>query len=83
MINISTLAKKNGISNKYLELYGKYMAKVKLDVCNNTNKKNSNLILITSINPTKYGEGKTTLAIGLVDGLCRRCHEIVNETKKA
>ena len=71
MINISTLAKKNGISNKYLELYGKYMAKVKLDVCNNTNKKNSNLILITSINPTKYGEGKTTLAIGLVDGLCR------------
>ena len=40
MINISTLAKKNGISNKYLELYGKYMAKVKLDVCNNTNKEN-------------------------------------------
>lgn len=71
MINITTVARRNGIKGKYLELYGHYMAKVNLDINKTFSQKKGKLILITSINPTKYGEGKTTLAIGLVDGLCR------------
>ena len=53
-----------------LELYGKYKAKISLDVCKRLKEnKNGKLILVTAINPTPLGEGKTTISIGLADGL--------------
>ncbi len=67
---IVDIAKKYGIDEDYLINYGKYMAKVDLDI-NNTlkNNKQGKLILVTSTNPTPYGEGKTTMSIGLTDAL--------------
>ena len=68
--SIVNIAKKYNIPNDYLFNYGKYMAKVDLKLMedNKLNKKGK-LILVTSINPTPYGEGKTTMAIGLCDAL--------------
>ena len=69
---IETIAAKLGISDEYLEYYGKYKCKVNLSI--NTEKlkdrKNGKLILVTAISPTPAGEGKTTTSVGLVDGLC-------------
>ena len=67
---IETVAKKAGINKEYVENYGKYKAKISLDIMKKIEKnKDGKLILITSINPTPLGEGKTTIAIGLADGL--------------
>jgi len=65
--NIVDIAKKLNIDEGELILYGPYKAKI--DIKNKKQNKNSKLILVTSINPTPYGEGKTTVSIGLVDGL--------------
>ena len=68
--NINNIAQKLGINEEYLEQYGKYKAKIDLDILNNLEvRKNGKLILVTSINPTPLGEGKTTVSIGLTDGL--------------
>ena len=68
--NINNIAQKLGINEEYLEQYGKYKAKIDLDNLNNLEvRKNGKLILVTSINPTPLGEGKTTVSIGLTDGL--------------
>ena len=68
--NITQIAKKVGINEDDLELYGKYKAKISSDVYENLkNKKDGKLILVTAINPTTLGEGKTTISIGLADGL--------------
>lgn len=69
MLEISEVAKKIGISDKYLESYGKYKAKIDLNVLNDLDKKDGKLILVTSINPTPFGEGKTTMSIGIHDAL--------------
>ena len=66
---INTVASKYGISKKYLKNYGEYIAKVDERIINDLPNKNGKLILVTSINPTPYGEGKTTQAIGLCDAL--------------
>ena len=59
-----------GIDEEYVENYGKYKAKISLDILKKLeNKKEGKLVLITAINPTPLGEGKTTIAIGLADGL--------------
>ncbi len=59
-----------GILDEELETYGKYKAKISLKANNRLkNKKDGKLILVTAINPTPLGEGKTTMAIGLADGL--------------
>ena len=63
---IMDVAKKLKIE-EYTEPYGKYKAKITLLTKNNSKK--GKLILVTSINPTPYGEGKTTVSIGLNDGL--------------
>ena len=69
---IGSIAEKVGINDEYLEQYGKYKAKVDLKIFDELKeKKNGKLILVTSINPTPLGEGKTTVSIGLVDGLNR------------
>ena len=65
-INIIDVAKKIGIDKNIL-LYGDDKAKIKFNEING--KENGKLILVTSINPTPYGEGKTTVSIGLNDGL--------------
>ena len=59
-----------GVLDEELETYGKYKAKISLKANNRLkNKKDGKLILVTAINPTPLGEGKTTMAIGLADGL--------------
>ena len=66
MASIKSVAKKANIKDKYLEQYGKYKAKINLDIYEELkNKEDGKLILVTAINPTKYGEGKTTTTIGL------------------
>lgn len=67
---INNIAKKIEIDDEYLEQYGKYKAKIDLSIFDKLkDKKNGKLILVTSINPTPLGEGKTTVSIGLTDGL--------------
>lgn len=68
LLPIEKIAKKIGIKKEDLEVYGKYKAKINIKP--DTTKKGK-LILVTSINPTPYGEGKTTMSIGIHDALCR------------
>jgi len=68
---ISSIAKRTEIHPAQLVPYGNYMAKIALDGFNNEKLKTSRLILVTSITPTKAGNGKTTTSIGLADGLNR------------
>lgn len=67
--NISVIAERAGIDEKYVECYGKNKAKIDLAFLTETKRKNSKLILVTAITPTPAGEGKTTTTIGLADGL--------------
>lgn len=67
---ISEIAKEIEISEEELEPYGKYKAKISSTTFERLeNKKDGKLVLVTAINPTPLGEGKTTMAIGLADGL--------------
>lgn len=65
--DIRKIAKKLKLKEDDLELYGKYKAKINLEKVNPKSK----LILVTAINPTASGEGKTTVSIGLADGMAR------------
>ena len=69
MAPITEIAAKAGIDDKYLEQYGKYKAKIDYNLLKESDKENGKLILVTAINPTPAGEGKTTTTIGLADGL--------------
>lgn len=69
MLPITEIAKTAGIGEDYLEQYGKYKAKISLDLLKNSTRENGKLILVTAITPTPAGEGKTTTTIGLADGL--------------
>ena len=73
---ILQIAQKAGLKEEEIEYYGKYKAKVDLSVLEK-NKKEGKLILVTAINPTPAGEGKTTTTIGLADGLSRLKHNVV------
>ena len=70
---ITQIAKNAGIIDEEVEQYGKYKAKIdnKKILKRLKDKKEGKLILVTSINPTPLGEGKTTMAIGLADGLSK------------
>ena len=68
---ITEIAKVAGVDEQYLELYGKYKAKVDYNLLRETDRKDGKLILVTAINPTPAGEGKTTTTVGLADGLRR------------
>ena len=68
---ITEIAKVAGVEEKYLELYGKYKAKIDYNLLRETDRKDGKLILVTAINPTPAGEGKTTTTVGLADGLRR------------
>ena len=69
MLPITEIAKKAGISDEYLEQYGKYKAKIDYKLLKDSKRDNGKLILVTAMNPTPAGEGKTTTTIGLADGL--------------
>lgn len=71
MLPITEVAKRAGLSEDQLELYGRYKAKVDIHALKDLPKK-AKLILVTAINPTPAGEGKTTTSVGLEDALCRR-----------
>lgn len=69
MQHINTIGEKIGIKADDLELYGKYKAKLPLDLIDENKIKKSKLILVTAVSPTPAGEGKTTTSIGLCEGL--------------
>ena len=69
MLPIREVAKKLNISEDDLDPYGKYKAKLPLHLINTEKMKNSKLVLVTAITPTPAGEGKTTVSIGLTEGL--------------
>ncbi len=77
MTQISQVAKKIGIEENSLELYGAYKAKINFpklrELQETAREKNARgkLILVTAITPTPAGEGKSTVTIGLTDGLCK------------
>jgi formate--tetrahydrofolate ligase len=67
--HISKIAEKAGVSADDIEMYGKYKAKLPLHLINDEKVAQSNLILVTALTPTPAGEGKTTVTIGLTEGL--------------
>ena len=67
--NIVEIAKRLGLTEDDIEQYGKYKAKVNLDVLQKINRPNGKLILVTAITPTPAGEGKSTVTIGLTQAL--------------
>ena len=70
MLHIREIAKTAGVDEKYLEQYGNYKAKVDYNILKDmADKPNGKLILVTAINPTPAGEGKTTTTVGLADGM--------------
>ena len=71
-LSIDEVAENAGIPGEYIEHYGKFKAKVDYNfLSKNRDKKDGKLILVTAINPTPAGEGKTTTTVGLADGLCK------------
>lgn len=72
MLPIKEVAAKIGMTEDDMELYGKYKAKISdefIEKCQNN--PDAKLVLVTAINPTPAGEGKTTVSIGLTEGLCK------------
>ena len=74
---ISEIAKKVGIKDKYLEVYGNYKAKVDFNLLREVEHTPGKLIFVTAINPTPAGEGKTTTTVGLSDALSKRGKNVV------
>ena len=66
---IVEIAEKLGIREDDLELFGKYKAKLPLDLIDDDKIEKNNLVLVTALTPTPAGEGKTTVSIGLTEGL--------------
>lgn len=72
MVIIDEIVKKAGINPKYVEHYGLTKAKIDLGILDELqSKEDGKLVLVTAINPTKAGEGKSTTTVGLVDGLAK------------
>lgn len=69
---IIKIAKKLNLTEDDIELYGKYKCKIGLDVLNNNKSKEGKLVLVTAINPTPAGEGKSTVTVGLGQALCKK-----------
>ena len=67
--HIREIANVANIPEEYLDYYGKYKAKIDLELLQKNKAKQGKLVLVTAINPTPAGEGKTTTTIGLADGL--------------
>ena len=74
---IGEIAEKAGINEKYLECYGNYKAKVDYNLLREEEHAPGKLVLVTAINPTPAGEGKTTTTVGLADALAKRGENVV------
>ena len=74
---ITEIAERAGVDEKYLECYGKYKAKVDYNLLREEDHKPGKLVLVTAINPTAAGEGKTTTTVGLADALSRRGEKVM------
>ena len=73
LLNIKDVAAKVGITEDELEMYGKYKAKLSDELIHRVeNNEDGKLVLITAINPTPAGEGKTTISLGLTEALCKK-----------
>ena len=73
MLDIREVAGQLGIGENELELYGRYQAKLSDELEERVkNNKDGKLILVTAINPTPAGEGKTTVSVGLGEALCKK-----------
>ena len=70
MLPIADVARRLGVDEEQTELYGRYKAKVDITALRDTPRKGK-LILVTAINPTPAGEGKTTTSVGLADALAK------------
>jgi len=69
-LHIKDVAEKAGIDDEFIEYYGNYKAKININFLEkNKNKKDGKLILVTAVNPTQAGEGKTTTTVGVADSL--------------
>ena len=80
---ISKIAKKLGILDKEIEPYGKYMAKISLDILKRLrNRKSGKFVTVTSITPTPLGEGKTVTAFGLGQALARIGKKVCNTCRQ-
>ncbi|MBL6465438.1 MAG: formate--tetrahydrofolate ligase [Peptostreptococcus stomatis] len=80
--DIRDIAKKIGLSEDDIELYGKYKAKIDYNVLDRTEDRKGKLILTTAINPTPAGEGKTTTSIGLADALARLGKNVITALRE-
>lgn len=69
LVHIRDIAAKLNIPEDDLEMYGKYKAKLPLRLIDEEKVKQNNLVLVTALTPTPAGEGKTTVSIGLTEGL--------------
>lgn len=69
LLPIEQIAQQEEIPLDYIDLYGRFKAKISLDYFEHTKKENGKLVLVTAINPTPAGEGKTTTTVGLSDAL--------------
>jgi len=69
LLHIKHIAKKINIAEDDLEMYGKYKAKLPLTLIDDEQIDENNLVLVTALTPTPAGEGKTTVSIGLIEGL--------------
>lgn len=76
-IDISEVAEKVGVAPEYLECYGKAKAKVDYNLLRDKDYQPGKLILVTAINPTAAGEGKTTTTVGLSDALAKMGKNVV------
>ena len=80
---IVKIAEKINLTEDDIELYGKYKCKISLDVLKkNINKENGKLILVTAINPTPAGEGKSTVTVGLGQALCKKGKKAIIELRE-
>jgi len=69
LVHIKEIAAKLNIDEDIMEMYGKYKAKLPLSLIDEEKIKQNNLVLVTALTPTPAGEGKTTVSIGLTEGL--------------
>lgn len=78
LLPIAKIAEKIGFQKEEIEFYGDFKAKIKFEAIEKRkNNKEGNLILVTATNPTKYGEGKTTITIGLGQALAQLGKKVV------
>jgi len=69
LVHIKEISAKLNVEEDVIEMYGKYKAKLPLDLIDEHKIKKNNLVLVTALTPTPAGEGKTTVSIGLTEGL--------------